>query len=107
MISVTVRSHEGEYSGIYCIGHAEYADTDDIVCAAVSVLVINTINSIETFTEDKFSIGQDADRGMIDFRFEGDVSHDSHLLIDALVLGVRQIEDTYGGTYVSLTTQEV
>ena len=37
-------------------GHAGYAEPgQDIVCAAVSALVINTINAIEAFTEDDFA----------------------------------------------------
>ena len=31
----------------------------DVVCAAVSVLVINTLNSIERFTSDKISLVSD------------------------------------------------
>ncbi len=108
MIKVTVRKNKGEYEGIYCIGHAEYADPgEDIVCSAVSVLVINTLNSIEAFTEDPFSVGTDEERGMIDFVLEGEVSHDTHLLIDSLVLGIQQIVDTYTDKYVSFTTEEV
>ena len=41
----------------------------DIVCAAVSVLVINTVNSIERFTDDKTSCISDEDTGNIEFRF--------------------------------------
>ena len=43
-----------------CVGfdvnsHAGYAEEgEDIVCAAISALVINTVNSIETFTDDSY-----------------------------------------------------
>lgn len=107
MISVTVTRDKGEFRRLYLLGHADYADTDDIVCAAVSALVLNTINAIEVFTEDKFSIGQDQKRGMIDFQFTETVSHDSHLLMETLVLGIQKIVDSYGETYVSFDTQEV
>ena len=51
MIHVTIFCNEDrECVGFQTEGHAEYADPgEDIICAAVSVLVINTINSIETF----------------------------------------------------------
>ena len=107
MISVTVTKQKGEFQRLYLLGHAEYAETDDIVCAAVSALTMNTINAIEAFTEDRFSVGRDPERGMIDFQFTDTVSHDSHLLMKALLLGVQQIADSYGETYVSLDTQEV
>ena len=47
MIDVTLfQNDSGDYVGFRMTGHAEYAEYgSDIVCAAVSVLVINTINS--------------------------------------------------------------
>ena len=53
MIEVTVyKTMRHEYAGFDMSGHAGYDDIGkDIVCAAVSVLVINTLNSIERFTD--------------------------------------------------------
>ena len=60
MISVVITKHNDEYSGIEFNGHAGYADSgEDIVCAAVSVLVINTFNAIERFTDDAFNSDYD------------------------------------------------
>ena len=40
-----------EYSGVRLSGHAGFDDSGrDIICAAVSTLVFNTVNSIEVFT---------------------------------------------------------
>ena len=48
MITVTFhKTKAGEYKDFLCSGHAGYDDYGkDIVCASVSVLVINTINSL-------------------------------------------------------------
>ena len=47
-------------------GHAGYSEAgSDIVCAAVSALVINAVNSIEKFTEDETSCVSDEDTGMM------------------------------------------
>ena len=47
MITVEIRKSNGEYVGFSSKGHAGYADEGyDIICAAVSVLTVNTINSI-------------------------------------------------------------
>ena len=48
MIEVTVyKTMRHEYAGFDMSGHAGYDDIGkDIVCAAVSVLVINTLNSM-------------------------------------------------------------
>ncbi len=43
---------------------------EDVVCAGVSALVINTINSIGNLTEEAFSIDTDEESGQIVFRLE-------------------------------------
>ena len=54
MINITIYQRQKDvYDGFRMEGHAEYAKYGkDIVCAGVSALVINTINSIEEFTGD-------------------------------------------------------
>ena len=56
MIHVTIFQNKyKECVGFQTEGHAEYANPgQDIVCAAASILVINTINAIEEFTEDNY-----------------------------------------------------
>lgn len=109
MITVTVyQNQDGRYTGLYCIGHAGFADPgSDIVCAAVSVLVINTLNAIEAFTEQTFESQTDQETGMIDIRFRQPAGHDSGLLLDTMVLGLRSIQDKYGTDYILLTCKEV
>lgn len=75
-------------------GHAEYDDPGkDIVCAAVSALVINAVNSIEHFTDDETSCVSDEESGTITFRFSQIPSHDAALLLDSMILGLEEIED--------------
>ena len=54
MIKVTIyKTERQEYVGFDMEGHAGYAEAgEDIVCAGVSALVINALNSIERFTDD-------------------------------------------------------
>ena len=54
MINITVKKRNGISIWILLSrGHAGYAEEgQDIVCAAVSALIINTVNSLETFTDD-------------------------------------------------------
>ena len=67
MIHVTIFQNKyKECVGFQTEGHAEYADPgQDIVCAAASVLIINTMNAIELYTEDAFSVFSDEETGMI------------------------------------------
>ena len=54
MLKVTVyQDSDGQALGFQISGHSGYAEAgSDIVCAAVSALAENTVNSIEAFTED-------------------------------------------------------
>ena len=56
MTKITIfRNQKQEYLAFSCVGHAEYADAgEDIVCAGISVLVINTINDLGMFTKEQF-----------------------------------------------------
>ena len=96
MIKVTVyKTGRHEYTGFDLAGHAGYGEEGfDIVCAAVSALVINTVNSVEAFTEDETSCVSDEEKGMIQFRFKDRPSRDASLLLDSMILGLQGIEDS-------------
>lgn len=109
MIQVTIyENQKHEYTAFRCIGHAEYGEPgEDIVCAAVSVLVINTINSIEQIVSDEFDIVTEEESGLIDFSLKKDYSGESVLLIRSLVLGLQGIQNNYGNEYITLIFEEV
>lgn len=104
MIEITVKKNQnGIYNGLSVKGHAGYDEYGkDIVCAAVSALVINTINSIETFTEDVFDLKTDDVSGFIEFEVVSELSDETHLLLDSLFLGLQGIEADYGKDYIKL-----
>ena len=104
MIEITrIKNEQGENIGFRCIGHAGFAKYGkDIVCAGVSALVINTINSIEEFTEDKFSCAQDEKTGLVEFIIVSEVSKESALLMDALFLGLKNIQHDYGKRFITV-----
>ena len=89
-------------------GHAGYAEAgQDIVCAAVSALTLNTANAIEAFTEDNMEGEADDRSGLFTVRLTGDVSRESKLLIDTLVLGLQDIQSSYGKKYIKIRFEEV
>ena len=56
MVSVIFYKKNGSYYRIECSGHAGDAPQgENIVCAAISALVINCFNSVEQFTRDYVS----------------------------------------------------
>ncbi|HJC11225.1 MAG TPA: ribosomal-processing cysteine protease Prp [Candidatus Blautia merdigallinarum] len=108
MIKVTIyQSSEGKISGFAVQGHAGYAESgSDIVCAAVSVLTQNTVNSIEEFTEDGFSVDVDEKEGGLYLKMEPGYSGKSKLLLDSLILGLQGIEEEYMD-YLDVIFEEV
>ena len=105
MISVTVFvDSEHQYESIRMLGHAGLADNhqegQELVCAAVSALVLNMANSIEQFTDDLFEADQDEEAG-------GFISPESRLLMNSLVFGLQNIEEEYGEPYIKIRFEEV
>ena len=110
MVKVTVYKNENHQSvGFKTLGHAGYAEAgQDIVCSAISILTINTLNSIEKFTNDKYSLNVHEENGIIDFRIKGNPSKESVLLLDAMTLGLSDMaEDKFYRNYIQLTFEEV
>ena len=109
MTRITIfRNHAQDFMGFNCSGHAGYADEgEDIVCAGISALVIATVNALDTYTDEPFSIRSDDATGEIDLRFERPAGHDADLLMKSMVLGLQGIQHTYGNDYIILTFKEV
>ena len=94
----------GNYTGFSVRGHAGYAEAgSDIVCAAVSMLVINTINSIQQFTKAIFSVdAAEEEGGFLTFQLEKTHSpqerHDVELLLEAMYFGLQSVQEAYANT---------
>lgn len=86
-------------NGITVDGHAGYAERGkDIVCAGVSVLTRNLINSVEALTEDKISYK--VAPAQIHIEYEN-LSERSKFLVDSFFIGVSEIQRDYPG-YVQI-----
>ena len=110
MIKATFfKDSDGNYKAFSVSGHAGYAKSGkDIICASVSALSINTVNSIEAFTEDKFEAAVDEKTGMLTCSFPEILSAESTLLVNSLLLGLRGIEEDYTNhTYIKIFIKEV
>ncbi|SFA75597.1 hypothetical protein SAMN05216249_1026 [Acetitomaculum ruminis DSM 5522] len=98
---------EGLYRRFRVYGHAGYATSgEDLVCCAISTLVINTINSIEAFTDDDFCVDVDEKSGDIDCRLDT-CSKDVKLLVDSMVLGLTKIMENDNDKYIRIIHEEV
>ena len=110
MINVTIFKDSSDmYRGFSLVGHAGYTESgNDIVCAAVSMLSTNTVNSIDELTEDKISCHVDEDTGLLSMSFNGKIiSNESKLLVDSLIIGLESVRESYGDTYIKISYKEV
>ena len=106
--AVIYKSHvNGEVLGFKTYGHSGYADEgSDIVCSAISLLVINTINAIDTFTDDEFEVTEQEELGLVQVTFKNPLSDKALLLMDSFDLGVHSIEEQYD-IWLKVITREV
>lgn len=106
MIRAVIYRESGEWKGFEVSGHAGYREAgEDIYCAAVSILTFNTANAIEALTEDPVE-SSDKD-GKLFCRFPEGLSDKGKVLVDAMVMGLRQIEETSNKKYLRVKIQEV
>lgn len=110
MIHITILQNQGNICGFNCIGHAGAAEAGkDIVCAGVSAIVINTINSIEQLTASEFDLVTDGEHGsgLIDVTFQKALTPEAELLMKSMILGLQGIQNDYGNEFLSLKFKEV
>lgn len=108
MITITIRKTSTDYLGFGCIGHAGWNRRGkDIVCAAASILVINTVNSLQELADTPLHVVTNESAGLLDCRIKDIPNEKSNLLIDAMVLGLLGIEKEYGKKYITLKFEEV
>ena len=108
MIKVTIyKKANSDTMGFYVSGHAGYADSgSDIVCSAVSAIAITILNSIEELSDVSFTLDCDQESGNMDFMFKESPDIKAQTLIQAFVIGISGIEESYGD-YICMTFKEV
>ena len=92
------QNRNGRITGFEARDHSGYAEAgEDIVCAAVSALVIHTVNSLDRFTEDQTEESSDPEKAVIRVRVKGIPSDGAELLLRALAstLSDMQEEESY------------
>ena len=109
MTRVTIfRDPNGAYRGFLVSGHSGYANAgEDIVCAGISALTINTVNALDQLTDARFALDSDAKDGRINVRFHEPPTHDAELLMHAMILGLQGIQKDYGNEFLVLEDKEV
>lgn len=101
MIGITItRTKSGRLKSFEMSGHALFADRGkDIVCAGVSAVSVGAINAVHELTGVTPDIEHRADgflRCVIPEELPVDIERDVQLIIEAMVVSLRSIEETYG-----------
>ncbi len=97
------------------MGHAGYARRKlfsrhteaDVVCAAISVLVLTTLNSLEELAHEPMTQTVNEEDGFIRCIFEGHLQEKSIFLLDSMIFGLEQIQQEYGDQYLQIKFEEV
>ncbi|XIF20305.1 MAG: ribosomal-processing cysteine protease Prp [Acetilactobacillus jinshanensis] len=101
MIKATIIYHHDLINGFKLIGHANSANYGhDIVCAAVSVLSITTVNNLSNLAKVTPQIKQDSVKGGLLIVKIPQVRNEIHnlkvqTLLRSFELGIRMIADQY------------
>ena len=94
MINVSVtRSRRGDVCALRVRNHG-----DPVVCAAVSALVINSVNSVEALTDERFTCEYVEEGGFLEIAFPDaqlGLGHDARLLLSSLMLGLNAVSAEY------------
>ena len=90
--AIISRNKQGNIRGFNISNHGESK-----ACAAVSMLAINTINSIESFTEDDIMYEYDKESGgYLKFALTTEtMSEGAAVLLKALELGLTHVKELY------------
>lgn len=89
-------------SGLTVDGHAGYAKKgNDIVCAAVSMLAQNLVNSLDMLTDDEVICHMQ--NGHMDIQWK-DLSERGRLLVDSFFVGMDALQNTYAD-HVKIATR--
>ncbi|MCR5092569.1 MAG: ribosomal-processing cysteine protease Prp [Lachnospiraceae bacterium] len=87
---------EGAPRGFEVSDHAGFADKgSDIVCAALSILTINTINGILEYTGQQPEVIEDTEHSRISCMFRDPPNEKSSVLLKTFFLGIRSIGEQY------------
>lgn len=116
------KDNNNTYRGFLCMGHAQYnkrrrfgklkksseaEPQADILCAAISALVISTINSLEELAGEKLAVDDNEETGFIKCDFCEPLQDKSVFLMDSLVFSLENLSRQYGERYLQVKVEEV
>ena len=95
------------------MGHAGYAKkklfgkNPDILCSAISMIIISTMNSLEELAGEKLTVTSNEETGFIKCDFEGVLQEKSSFLVESMVFSLQNLSKEYGEQYLQVKFEEV
>lgn len=99
------RNKNKQIYGFEINGTTNYAeDGYDIIAAGISMIVINTINSLDRLSNDQFEdeVGIGYAKCIVMNLKKGQGTKESEVLLESLKIGLESIEDSYGSEYLKV-----
>ena len=104
-IKAIIEKSGEEILGFEISGHSGFAQRgEDIVCAAISMNSIQTVNAIELFTTSRATV--ENRNGYLTFRLQNSTA-EAQLLLKSFVMGLEMILQEYGKEYIQIEYKEV
>ena len=104
---VLFKNADHKLIGFECLGHSGFARRGkDIVCSAISVLTINTVNSLEKIAGADLEVRSDGHKGHLYCKLKSATSIQTDTLLEALEIGLIGVSDNYGSKYCKVTYKE-
>ena len=95
------------------MGHAQYSkkhlfrSEPDVLCAAISMMVISTMNSLEELAGEKLNVVSNEETGFIKCDFDEPLQEKSIFLMDSMVHSLEDLSRKYGEQYLQVKFEEV
>ena len=70
--------------------------TTIVIFKSISILVINTLNAIEQLANEYMVVDSDEKSGSIECHFPEEINEKTKLLMDSMLMGLKEIEKKYG-----------
>lgn len=108
MIRVVIGRRDNTISMFRVSGHAGYDDYGkDVICSAMSMLAINTVNALQIIAGETIEVEQDDEEGLIAVYMDHKPNPQAETLLLAFELGVQGVIDQYGNEFVSLVYETI
>ncbi len=102
-----IENADHKLTGFRSFGHAGYRKFGpDIVCAGISALTTNTVNSLEKIANADMDITRDPKGPVFSMTLKSQPDSITETLLRSMLLGIQEISAQYGSRFCKVTIKE-